>query len=101
MESKIRRMETVDEKVAEILRSKTPTERLAMANAMWKFAWQMTRGSQSGRIPIGRLTKSIATSRRGCRMEPSDLLRRFVIANRSSERFKNIPRSTSFTTVQG
>ena len=43
MESKIRRMETVDEKVAEILRSKTPTERLAMANAMWKFAWQMTR----------------------------------------------------------
>jgi len=43
MESRIRTIEVIDDKVAAILRSKTPGERLAIADGMWKFAWQMIR----------------------------------------------------------
>lgn len=32
-----RRIEVVDDRVAEILRRKTPGERLAMSSALWRF----------------------------------------------------------------
>src|SRR5271163_1882321 len=43
MDSRIRTMEIVDDRVAEILRSKSPAERLAIANGMWRFARRMIR----------------------------------------------------------
>jgi hypothetical protein len=43
MESRIRTIEIVDDRVAEILRSKTPAERLAIADGIWRFARQMIR----------------------------------------------------------
>jgi Rv0078B-related antitoxin len=41
MDSRIQTIEIVDDTVAEILRSKTPAERLAIADGMWKTARQM------------------------------------------------------------
>jgi hypothetical protein len=38
---RIRTIEVIDTQVAEILRKKTPAERLAMADGMWRFARQM------------------------------------------------------------
>ena len=38
IDSRIRTMEIVDDRVAEILRSKSPAERLAIADGMWRFA---------------------------------------------------------------
>ena len=43
MGSRIRTIEVIDTRVAEILRRKTPAERLAMADGMWRFARQMIR----------------------------------------------------------
>ena len=43
MDSRIQKMEIVDDRVAEILRSKTPAERLAIADGMWWFARRMIR----------------------------------------------------------
>ena len=43
MDSRIRTMEIVDDRVAEILRSKSPAERLAIADGMWRFARRMIR----------------------------------------------------------
>jgi hypothetical protein len=38
---RIRTIEVIDTQVAEILRKKTPAERLAMADEIWRFARQM------------------------------------------------------------
>jgi Rv0078B-related antitoxin len=43
MDSRIRSIEVVDDIVAEILRRKTPAERLAIADGMWRFARVMIR----------------------------------------------------------
>jgi hypothetical protein len=43
MDSRIRTMEIVDDRVAEILRSKSPAERLAIADGMRRFARRMIR----------------------------------------------------------
>ena len=43
MESRIGTIEIVDDRVAEILRTKTTAERLAIADGMWRFAQQMIR----------------------------------------------------------
>jgi hypothetical protein len=41
MERTVRTVEIVDERVAEILRKKTPAERLAIADGLWRFAREM------------------------------------------------------------
>jgi Rv0078B-related antitoxin len=51
MDSRIRAIEIVDDRVVEILRSKTPAERLAIANGMWSFARQMIRAIQAREHP--------------------------------------------------
>jgi hypothetical protein len=38
-------MEILDNAMAEILRRKTPAERLAIANGMWRFARDMLRAN--------------------------------------------------------
>jgi Rv0078B-related antitoxin len=43
MDSRSRTMDIVDDRVAEILRSKSPAERLAIADGMWRFARRMIR----------------------------------------------------------
>jgi hypothetical protein len=43
VESRSRAIEAIDIRVVEILRKKTPAERLAMADGMWRFARQMIR----------------------------------------------------------
>lgn len=43
MDRTVRTIEIVDERVAEILRKKTPAERLAIADGLWRFARDMTR----------------------------------------------------------
>ena len=43
MDRKMRTLEVVDDRVAEILREKTEAERLAIANGLWRFAREMTR----------------------------------------------------------
>jgi Rv0078B-related antitoxin len=43
MDSRSRTMEIVDDRVAEILRSKSPAERLVIADGMWRFARRMIR----------------------------------------------------------
>jgi 2-polyprenyl-6-methoxyphenol hydroxylase-like FAD-dependent oxidoreductase len=51
MEPRIRAIEIVDDRVVEILRSKTPAERLAIADGMWSFARQMIRAIQAREHP--------------------------------------------------
>jgi Rv0078B-related antitoxin len=51
MDSRIRTIEIVDDRVVEILRSKTPAERLAIADGMWSFARQMIRAIQAREHP--------------------------------------------------
>jgi hypothetical protein len=41
----IQKMEILDDAMAEILRRKTPAERLAIANGMWRFARDMLRAN--------------------------------------------------------
>jgi Rv0078B-related antitoxin len=41
MNSKIQSIEIVDDRVAEVLRKKTPAERLAIADGLWRFAREM------------------------------------------------------------
>ena len=41
MNSKIASIEIVDDRVADILRQKTPAERLAIADGLWQFAREM------------------------------------------------------------
>jgi hypothetical protein len=43
MASSIQKMEIMDDAMADILRQKTPAERLAIANGMWRFARDMLR----------------------------------------------------------
>ena len=43
MDSRIQAVEIVDDRVAEILRGKTPAERLAIADGMWRTARHMIR----------------------------------------------------------
>jgi hypothetical protein len=38
MSARIQKMEILDDAMAEILRRKSPAERLAIANGMWRFA---------------------------------------------------------------
>ena len=45
MSSPIQTMEILDDAMADILRRKTPAERLAIANGMWKFARDMLRAN--------------------------------------------------------
>ncbi len=45
------RIETVDDDVAEVLRRKTPAERLAIAHGMWSFARSMLLSSLRGKHP--------------------------------------------------
>lgn len=45
MDRPMRKIEIVDERVARILREKTPAERLAIADGMWHFAWEMIRAN--------------------------------------------------------
>ncbi len=44
MPSMIEAIEIVDDRVVEILRKKTPAERIAIADGMWTFASQAVRG---------------------------------------------------------
>jgi hypothetical protein len=41
MEIDPRRIEVMDDRVAEIMRRKTPAEKLAMASGMWRSAYTM------------------------------------------------------------
>jgi hypothetical protein len=41
MDPRIRAIEVVDDRVAEILREKTPAQRLAIADGLWRFAREM------------------------------------------------------------
>jgi Rv0078B-related antitoxin len=41
MNSKIQSIEIIDDRVVEILRKKTPAERLAIADGLWRFAQEM------------------------------------------------------------
>jgi hypothetical protein len=41
MNSKIQSIEIIDDRVVEILRKKTPAERLAIADGLWRFAREM------------------------------------------------------------
>jgi len=62
MASPIQTMEILDDAMAEILRRKTPAERLAIANGMWKFAREMLRANIAREHPdwtneeVNRLT---------------------------------------------
>jgi hypothetical protein len=47
MDSIIQTIEIVDDRVVEILRSKTPAQRLAIADGMWSFAREMIRAIMS------------------------------------------------------
>jgi hypothetical protein len=51
MASLIQTMEILDDAMADILRRKTPAERLAIANGMWKFARDMLRASLAREHP--------------------------------------------------
>jgi hypothetical protein len=51
MDSRIRTIEIVDDRVVEILRSKTPAQRLAIADGMWSFARQMIRAIMAREHP--------------------------------------------------
>ena len=51
MASLIQTMEILDDAMANILRRKTPVERLAIANGMWKFARDMLRASLAHEHP--------------------------------------------------
>ena len=51
MASLIQTMEILDDAMANILRRKTPVERLAIANGMWKFARDMLRASLAREHP--------------------------------------------------
>jgi hypothetical protein len=44
-------MEILDDAMAEILRRKTPAERLAIANGMWRFARDMLRANLAREHP--------------------------------------------------
>jgi hypothetical protein len=41
MDSRLQRIEIIDDKVAEVLRAKTDAERFAMLDRSWRFARQM------------------------------------------------------------
>lgn len=43
MESRFRHIEIIDDRMAEILRSKTAAERLAMIDRFWQFARQLVQ----------------------------------------------------------
>ncbi len=45
MESRIRTIEVVDDRVAEILRKKSAAERLAIVDGLWRFAREMIRAN--------------------------------------------------------
>jgi hypothetical protein len=62
--------------MAGILRRKTPTERLAIAFRLWRFAQQMLQETLRRDQPDCGEVEIVARSREGCLMEPSDLLRR-------------------------
>ena len=38
MDPRIRKLEVIDDRVVEILRKKTPAERLAIVDGLWRFA---------------------------------------------------------------
>ena len=44
-------MEILDDAMADILRRKTPAERLAIANGMWRFARDMLRATLTREHP--------------------------------------------------
>lgn len=39
-----RRIEVMDDRVAEIMRRKTPAEKLAMLDEAWRFGWSLVEG---------------------------------------------------------
>jgi hypothetical protein len=45
MVSRIQSIDMIDDAMADILRQKTPAERLAIANGMWRFARDMIRNN--------------------------------------------------------
>jgi hypothetical protein len=45
MPTPISQIEVIDDAMAEILRQKTPAERLAIADGMWRFAREMIRAT--------------------------------------------------------
>jgi len=51
MKSRIRTIEVVDDNVAEILRKKSPAERLAIADGLWRFAREMIRANVAREHP--------------------------------------------------
>ena len=51
MASPIQTMEILDDAMADILRRKTPAERLAIANGMWRFARDMLRATLTREHP--------------------------------------------------
>jgi hypothetical protein len=46
-----RRFEVMDDVMVEVLRSKTPAERLAVAHGMWRFARNLLRSVLRGQHP--------------------------------------------------
>ena len=78
MQSMIEAIEVVDDRVVEILRKKTPAERLAIADGLWTFARQVIGRIVAREQPDWSEDQVRAKSPGGCRMGPSDLLRRFV-----------------------
>jgi hypothetical protein len=56
-------MEILDDAMAEVLRRKTPAERLAIANGMWKFARDMLRANLAREHPdwtVDELNRMVA-----------------------------------------
>jgi hypothetical protein len=69
------RFEMIDDQMAEILRAKTPLERLKMAESMQRMARGLIRDKLASTISIGLPSTSSTRSRRESRMEHVDLLR--------------------------
>ena len=61
-----KRYEIVDDEMAEVLRRKTPAERLEMAHSMWRLARDLIRASVLRIILSGRPSKCRPKLREGC-----------------------------------
>ncbi len=63
MDGDLRRIEVVDDAMAEILRRKTPTERLAIGFGLWRSAQKLLRGQLASLHPewdSERLNREVA-----------------------------------------
>ena len=69
-----KRIEMVDDAMAEVLRSKSPTERIAIAHGMWNHASRMISQVLRKEHQIGPIPRLRKRSHGGSPMEQSDLL---------------------------